>query len=319
MRAFRDLQTTIACAGAEVMFKWGQPKGLVQHGAIASNRRVAPVTIALDLVDTLSAEGRSLPDRTHPSQQREAAVEATEGWPETLLAAAADAPAQRRQQLLDDVIVHHLDLAESIARQFAGRGVELDDLIQVARLALCKAARRYCPARGGSFVAYAVPTVSGEIKRHFRDTGWMVRPPRRLQELRAQVATASEELTRSRHEDPSEERIALALGVESREVREARLCEGGYRSVSLDEPDRTGYLGAPFDAGYARVDDALALRSALEALTAHELLILRLRFVEERTQSQIGATLGVSQMQVSRLLTGILGRLRSRMNPACAA
>lgn len=231
---------------------------------------------------------------------------------EELLRSACAATGSARQKVLDEVVLIHLDLAGAIARQYAGRGLDVDDLVQVARLALCKAARGYRPERGGSFTAYAVPTIAGELKRHFRDTGWAVRPPRRLQELRARIGPTVEELRRTAHADPSERELALALGVELRELREARACDGGYDTVPIDGPGLSGRgaRAGHWDGGYARLEDGMSLQQALVALTPREHQLLRLRFVEERTQSDIGRVLGVSQMQVSRLLAGVLARLR---------
>ncbi len=234
----------------------------------------------------------------------------SDGEVEKLLLEAHGASPPVRQELLSKVIVLNLGLAGRVARQFAGRGLELDDLTQVARLALCKAADGYLPARGRSFVAYALPTMRGEVKRHFRDTAWTVRPPRRLQELRPQIASAAEVLTGNQNRAPTVAEVARALDVEPGEVIEARLSGGGYRAVSLDDLDRIDATADRYDVGYATLDDRLGLRRALVVLTERELLILRLRFIHEHSQAEIGIELGVSQMQISRLLAGILARLR---------
>lgn len=237
---------------------------------------------------------------------------------EELLVEASTAGSADRRHLLDEVVVRHLDLAARMARQYAGRGLDVEDLAQVARLALCKAAHSYDPDAGGSFVAYAAPTMLGEIKRHFRDTGWLVRPPRRLQEMRARLRVVEEELRQAAHEEPSESDLAEALDVEVADVREARLCDAAYHAVSMEAlayGDSAGRAGG-WDGGYERVEDRMALRAALTGLSSRDRLIVRLRFVEERTQSEIAAVIGVSQMQVSRLLTRIMAGLRASIEDA---
>lgn len=238
----------------------------------------------------------------------------------SLLQAASRASADERRGLLDDVVVLHIDLADGIARRYAGRGIELDDLIQVARLALCKAARGYQVGRGPSFEAYAFPTVQGEVKRHFRDTGWAVRPPRRLQELRARIDPAIEALRRATSQEPTEEAIAAALGVEPAELQQARLCSAAYRTDTLDDAQHdSGLRHLAVDGGFDRFDDSLTLRAAVAGLEPRDRSIIRMRFVEERTQSDIAARIGVSQMQVSRLIARILHRLRCSLTEAPSA
>jgi RNA polymerase sigma-B factor len=246
---------------------------------------------------------------------------------ERFLAEAAEAQEcddlPRCEALRHDAIVLSLDLADSVALRYRGRGIDSDDLIQVGRMALVKAAHGYRHGVGSSFAAYAVPTIAGEIKRHFRDCGWAVRPPRRLQELRAQLAAEEDQLRHRLQREPSTSELASALGLAPADVREARACAAAYRAVSLDLPSGER---APIDVVDTEADhvenltsrDALA--HAIATLSDRERLIVRLRFVEERTQSEIGRTLGVSQMQVSRLLTGILTRLRAGLgDPALAA
>lgn len=244
---------------------------------------------------------------------------------ESLLAQAQGcADTERAETLRREAVVLTLDLADSVAVRYRGRGIDADDLVQVGRMALVKAARGYRVGCGNSFAAYAVPTISGEIKRHFRDCGWAVRPPRRLQELRAQLA-AEEDLLRHRlQREPSTGELARALGLEPGDVQEAQACSAAYRAVSLDAPVIGGR--DPIDVAEREGDhvEALARRDALAqaiaSLSERERRIIRLRFVEERTQSEIGLALGVSQMQVSRLLTAILARLRHDLSdPMLAA
>lgn len=232
-----------------------------------------------------------------------------------------DDPAEA-MSLRQEAVLLTLDLPELVARRYAGRGVDHDDLVQVGRMALVKAAQRYRTDHGNGFVAYAMPTISGEVKRHFRDCVWAVRPPRRLQEVRAMLADAEERLTQSLHRTPSTDEMADALDLDRAEVSLARQCGSAYWALSLDHPDEGDVSPAVLATESADLERLLRLRSvgkALQGLTERELLIVRLRFVDDLTQSEIGAVLGVSQMQVSRLLAGILRRLREWLGDASFA
>lgn len=218
------------------------------------------------------------------------------------------------QCLRQQAVVLTLDLADRIARRYAGRGIDLEDLVQVGRMALVKAANGYRTGCGHGFVAYAGPTIAGEIKRHFRDCGWAVRPPRRLQEVRADLASEQERLTHDLHRDPTTAELAEAMGVAPEDVARARECSAAYRAVSLDLPVEHGSHPVEVVAAESGdIDRLLRVESVLHALhdlSERERRIVHLRFVEDRTQSEIGAVLGVSQMQVSRLLSAILAKLR---------
>ena len=220
----------------------------------------------------------------------------------------------RQCELRQEAVALTLDLVDGVARRYHGRGMERDDLVQVGRMALVKAANGYRCGLGSSFAAYAVPTISGEIKRHFRDQGWLVRPPRRLQELRAEVAGEQERLRQVLLREPTDVELAQALDVTTEQVREVHASSMAYHAMPLDLCDGPGPTGDGrwFDDVVVARD---ALRDALVGLSERDLLIVRLRFVEEQTQSQIGEVLGVSQMQVSRLLGSILQRLRASMAP----
>ena len=233
---------------------------------------------------------------------------------EALLAEVERCPdAERRAELRRQAVVLTLDLADGVARRFRGRGMDFEDLVQVGRVALLKAAHGYRCGCGSSFAAYAVPTISGEIKRHFRDHGWMVRPPRRMQELRAELVREEDQLRQRLLRDPTAGGARPESWVAP--LRRAG-CARVFTGLSRDFPRRPARRRCARpgqdDPG---LDDLIADRDllvrALEGLSDRERLILRLRFVEEQTQSEIGAVLGVSQMQVSRLLAGILGRLRN--------
>jgi RNA polymerase sigma-B factor len=217
----------------------------------------------------------------------------------------------------DAVVLLNLGLADGIACRYLGRGIERDDLVQVARLGLVKAVHRYRPALGQSFAGFAAPTISGEIKRHFRDTGWMVRPPRRLQELGARLRDAEKDLEQQLHRKPTPLEIAGVLGVDETQVRAAREASSSFHAVSLDVPVTTEHRpDLAVDASddpFTAFDDAQWLDAALADLSDRERIVLRLRFVESLTQSEIALQIGVSQMQVSRILRATLTRLRARL------
>lgn len=223
-----------------------------------------------------------------------------------------------RQNLLEQAVLLNQSVARALAQQYTRRGADPEDLLQVAMLGLVKAVRGYQPGRQKAFVAYAVPTISGEIKRYFRDRGWLIRPPRGLQELNHAVRIAEPDLAQVLQRMPTTQDIARQLGVDTDDVMEAREAGGGYHASSLDSPmGDSGQLlrdvvAAP-ENSYETIDTILTLRPALETLGARERDILRLRFVENLTQQQIGQRVGVSQMQVSRLLTAILAKLRQRI------
>jgi RNA polymerase sigma-B factor len=229
-----------------------------------------------------------------------------------------------REQLLEEAILLNLPMAQALARRYRRRGVDTEDLVQVAMLGLVKSVRGYCPMREKSFAAYAVPTISGEIKRHFRDRGWMIRPPRSVQELNNAVRTTEPDLAQSLERTPTTQELAEHLGVDATAVDAAREAGGCYEACSLDSPvgdsgQLLGDLVADPHNPFELVDDMLTLRPALQSLPAHERRLLRLRFVENLSQEQIGRRLGVSQMQISRLLNATLRKLRRSMQPQNAA
>ena len=221
-----------------------------------------------------------------------------------------------RRRLQHEVVLLNLPLADGVARRYSGRGIEWDDLVQVGRVGLLKAVVGYQAGKGAGFPAYATPTIAGEIKRYFRDHAWMVRPPRRLQELHAEVSCIEPNLRQQLNRAPSAGELAGALGVETEELTDALVARSGYSALSLDAPTYTDSglslgEGLPDDNdGYAAVELAEWLRPALARLSERERQIIALRFVDGLSQEQIGRHLGVSQMHISRLLAGILGRLR---------
>lgn len=224
-----------------------------------------------------------------------------------------------RRDLLNQAIELNLPVARSISRQFRQRGVSRDDLEQVAMLGLTKAVNGFDPGHGKDFLAYAVPTIAGEIKRYFRDQAWIVRPPRRIQDLQGAISACTAELAQRLGRPPRPKEIAEYLERDLDEVIEALACGGCFNADSLDDkgPDGDGrsladHL-ASHDRGFARSEARLILQEVCRDLTERERRILYLRFIEEKTQQQIGDELGVTQMQVSRLLSQILRRLRDRI------
>jgi RNA polymerase sigma-B factor len=232
------------------------------------------------------------------------------------LALSSDSEEERRQ-VMDRVIEMHLDLAHAEASRYRSRGIPLDDLRQVAALALTKATRGYDVTTGHDFLSYAVPTIRGELRKHFRDHGWMIRPPRRIQELQARINTAEAELSYALGRSPQPAEIAQHLDESTESVIEALASDGCFVPASLDHPaggDGSTTLGEllPFEDHEHRASEArLVLRPVLQNLAERDRQILNMRFYEGLTQREIAARIGVTQMQVSRLLTRILGQLRN--------
>jgi len=218
----------------------------------------------------------------------------------------------RDRGLRNRLIEEHLDLARALARRFANRSEPLDDLEQVAILGVLKAIERYDPERGTPFGAFAVPTVVGELRRHFRDRGWMVRVPRRVQDLHLRIGTVVSELSHQLGRSPTPREIADAAGVRDDDVLEALEAGNRYRPGSLD----LASTGVDADARLARADtelasveDRAALVQLLRRLPEREQRVMYMRYFEDMTQAEIAEAIGVSQMHVSRLLTRSLDRL----------
>ncbi|MEU2153986.1 RNA polymerase sigma factor SigF [Streptomyces sp. NPDC019396] len=224
-----------------------------------------------------------------------------------------------RAELRNQLVRMHLPLVEHLARRFRNRGEPLDDLTQVATIGLIKSVDRFDPERGVEFSTYATPTVVGEIKRHFRDKGWAVRVPRRLQELRLALTTATAELSQQHGRSPTVHELAERLGISEEEVLEGLESANAYSTLSLDVPDTDDESPAVADTLGAE-DEALegveyreSLKPLLEDLPPREKRILLLRFFGNMTQSQIAQEVGISQMHVSRLLARTLAQLREKL------
>lgn len=228
----------------------------------------------------------------------------------------------RREGLRAELVTGFLPIAQHIARRFAHRGEPLDDLVQVATVGLINAVDRFSPEKGTDFFSFAVPTISGEVRRHFRDQGWSMRVPRRLKDMHVSINATVSELSQQLGRAPKPSEIAERLGVPVAEVLEGLEASEAYRSSSLDEmlsseqgSATVGELVGEADAELDRVDYRQALRPVLSELAERERTIVMLRFFGNMTQTQIAEQVGISQMHVSRLLTQTLGRLRSRLDP----
>ena len=242
-----------------------------------------------------------------------------------LLATMAALPANHpsRARLRDDVIEAWLPLAQHLANRFAGRGEPMEDLVQTAAVGLIKAVDKFDPERGVEFAAYAIPTIIGEIKRHFRDRTWDIRVPRRLQELRLSLSEATSTLMQRLGRSPTVADLAAHLEVSEEEVLEGLEGARAYNAVSLSTPTTDGdratelgdLLGAE-DREFELAELRVALGPALAALDPREQRILTLRFYGNMTQSQIAEQIGVSQMHVSRLLARALAKLRGQLSDA---
>jgi RNA polymerase sigma-B factor len=227
-----------------------------------------------------------------------------------------------RQAVRNQAIEAWLPLAEHVARRFAGKGEPLQDLVQTAVVGLIKAIDRFDPARGNGFVAFAMPTVIGELKRYFRDHTWDVHVPRHLQEVRIAVARSTEQLAQDLGHLPTPAEVASALKLPEEQVREGIRAGGAYSTASLDVParDESGRSGPALGETIGEEDDALALAElrmtaapAVAALPERDRRILHLRFYGNLTQQQIADELGISQMHVSRLLARAIATLRAEL------
>src|SRR3984885_6173417 len=220
--------------------------------------------------------------------------------------------------LRDELVEAHLDLARQLARRFSNRGETYDDLSQVASIALIKSVDRFDPERGVEFSTFATRTIIGELKRHFRDRGWAIRAPRRIQELYLELGHVTELMTHELGRPPTVSEMARATRVTEDAVLEAIEAGQSYRTSSIDAPDRQettmGSRLGEVDPGFSGTEDRLLLSFSLTKLPDRERTILNLRFVDGLTQSQIAARIGISQMHVFRLLASSLAKLRDVFN-----
>jgi RNA polymerase sigma-B factor len=214
-----------------------------------------------------------------------------------------------RHRLLDQVVTEHMRYAHSMASRFRGRGVDYDDLVQVAYLGLVKAAQGCDPERCADFMQYATPTIMGELKRHFRDHAWSVRPPRRLQEIQPLLTSTRNGLTQKLGRQPTSREVADAMGVPAEQITEAVVAGQGFSTASLD-PFSDGFINSGSDdPKLASVENMDLLSTLFVNLTDRERKVLLLRYYLGWTQSEIGADLGFSQMQISRTLRSAMNKL----------
>jgi RNA polymerase sigma-B factor len=228
----------------------------------------------------------------------------------------------------ETLVERFLPLARELARRYARGNEPLDDLIQVASLGLLKAIDRFDPTRRTAFSSFAVPTIVGELKRHFRDKGWSLRVPRDLQELAIRVERVADDLESELRRSPTADEIARRIGVRTEQVLDAREAAAAYRAVSLHRPRDNAEAGEDLvdaiggeDPAYHLADDAVTIERLMSGLTDREREILHLRFVEDLTQSEIGARVGLSQMHISRLIRHAIAQLRqaAESGPVCHA
>ena len=227
--------------------------------------------------------------------------------------------AEVRSHLIGKVVTLNMPVARAVAHRYHGRGVADDDLDQVAYLALVQAAQKYDPSHERDFLSYAVPTIRGELRKHFRDLAWVVRPPRRIQELQPKVWRARSELEQQLGRSPRPSEVADRLEVDLEAVIEALSTEGCFAPASLDKPvsdQSQTSIGEQLVSGREDLRAAearLLLAPLLRGLAERDRLILEMRFVQDATQQEIAAEIGVTQMHVSRLLNRILGQMRKQM------
>jgi RNA polymerase sigma-B factor len=242
-----------------------------------------------------------------------------------------DAELQRRQLGGDrraraELVERYMPLARRLALRYRNRSEPLDDLVQVASVGLLKALQRWDPDRGLALATYAVPTVLGELRRHFRDHTWLVRPPRAVQDLALAVYGASRRAAESTPQLDMVAEVARVLGRSQEEVREAMAAIAGRYAASRDLPNADGGegpqlfdLGAEPDPGYARVEHAMLLEDLLAALDARAREVVRLAYAEGMLQREIAERVGCSQMHVSRILRDAVNRMRLRADLALTA
>jgi RNA polymerase sigma-B factor len=231
-----------------------------------------------------------------------------------MLVEARDASPAERQRLVDEVIVRNVRVARAVAGRYRNRGVAEEDLVQVACIALVRAASKFDPDRSHDFLTYAVPTIRGEVKRYFRDHSWAVRPPRRIQEVQALIQRSGVGFGL----EGNRKELAARLGLEETEVEAALLAQGCFAPTSLDAPTRfeDETIGDGLAEDYTDFEAAEAramLRGLIGVLSPCDRLILYLRFFEGRSQKEIGEEIGVTQTQVSRLISRILTRMRQQL------
>lgn len=294
--------------------RWGpdefpQPAALPRHNG--ASRAVAIMTVQASLVRPKV--------RRRPQQPAE--LLRNQATREYFLRATATADPIAKARILDKIITANLPVADRLAMRYSGRGISTPDLVQVARLGLVQAVRRFEPKAESEFLSFAIPTMLGELKRHFRDRGWAVRPTRRIQELQPRVLAAAADLTQEFARTPTRTEIADYLDVDESAVVEAQVAVSCFTAASLDQPvvndSRTTVTWAYFmgheDPALEWAEFRLTLAPLFRRLSDRDRLVLHLRLVDDLTQKQIGGIVGITQTQVSRILTRIMRLARDEL------
>jgi RNA polymerase sigma-B factor len=278
----------------------------------------------VNAADTLPLDQQTSTEEHTSSTTSSRHTRETDAAAKALLTLLTDLPeGEDRARVRARLIELYIPLAEYLARRFRNRGEQFDDLVQVANLGLIKSVDGYDATRGAAFTSYAIPMIVGELKRHFRDKGWDVRVPRRLQELRLEITKVSGDLAQDLGRSPTVADLAKRLDVSEEDIIEGLDCGQAYRAMSLDAP-----VGSDGDAGQTGLGDLLggvdpdmetvehreSLRPLLAKLPVREQKIIAMRFFGNLTQSQIASELGISQMHVSRLLAQALRVLREGLD-----
>lgn len=229
-----------------------------------------------------------------------------------------------RRQLLDELVTLNLPVADSLAQRYSARGLPLEDLVQEARLALVRVVESFRPEYGHDFLSYAVPSILGALRKQFRDSGWTVRPPRRIQEAQQAINQSRSDLLQQLGREPRVSELAETLNLDQETVIEALSADGCYTPASLDRPvggESDGDAGARTlgsvlgsdDPDFASCEARVVLRPLLARLEPRDRTVLKLRFVDGLTQREVGEAIGVTQMQVSRILSRIFDTLREEV------
>lgn len=267
----------------------------------------------LSMNSTLVDSHEELDDRTRSTRTKDLFEERS----------ATDDP-DRRRQLAEEIVTINLQVADSLAQRYSARGLPLEDLMQEARLALVRVVESFRPEYGHDFLSYAVPSILGALRKQFRDSGWTVRPPRRIQEAQQAINQRRADLLQELGREPRVSEIAEALDLDEDTVIEALSADGCYTPASLDRPvggegdaepgGRTlGSVLGGEDPDFASCEARVVLQPLLARLEERDRTVLRLRFVEGLTQREVGEEIGVTQMQVSRILTRIFNTLRQEV------
>ena len=267
----------------------------------------------LSMNTTLSPSRTEVDDRTRSARTRELFAERS----------STEDPEVRRQ-LLDELVTLNLPVADSLAQRYSARGLPLEDLVQEARLALVRVVESFRPEYGHDFLSYAVPSILGALRKQFRDSGWTVRPPRRIQEAQQAINQSRSDLLQQLGREPRVSELAETLNLDEDTVIEALSADGCYTPASLDRPvggESDGDAGARTlgsvlgseDPDFASCEARVVLRPLLARLEDRDRTVLRLRFVEGLTQREVGEQIGVTQMQVSRILSRIFDTLREEV------